>query len=335
MARRQSAWASKAAALTGSVPTLLAPFAFAPQLAVSVDEPPRTEQWLHELKWDGYRLVASVVEGKAHVWSRNALPWNSKVRGIVGALEQLGVSASFDGELVANTGSREDFGALQEALSGKRRAPMTLVLFDLLHLEGFSIERAPLIERKALLAELLGKKPPAGLAYSSHGHDAEATFEMAVEREFEGIISKRIDGPYLHSRSDMWRKTKVLETEEFAVVGYAPSESGRNPWGSLLLARPVDGRWVYAGRVGSGLSDSLRRSLEKHLQGGGPTPTVEVSADRPSLRRATWFEPRFVAEVFVRGFGTSGVLRQPSLKAIRPDKQVEDLAPLPRRRAPS
>lgn len=330
---RPTDWADRAAALTGARKAKLRAEPVAPELAVLGDAPPAGDDWLHELKWDGYRLIVTVVDGQAHVWSRNALPWTAKVPKIAAAAEALGARAAvLDGELIAGQGRQADFGVLQETLSGKRKGPLTLVLFDLLHLDGVSIEKAPLIERKTLLEELLGPKPPAGLAYSSHVlGDGSAAFQMAEQREFEGIISKRAHRPYVHGRGDDWRKTKVLQTDEFAVVGYTPPKGSRTGFGSLLLARPKGRGWEYAGRVGTGFSGELIRSLKKYLTGGGPEPTVAGEIDRASTRGATWFEPRFVAEVFIRGYGNSGVLRQPSLKAVRPDKDVRDLRSRDRR----
>ncbi|HEY0661462.1 MAG TPA: hypothetical protein VGD21_09125 [Lysobacter sp.] len=191
-------WAALAAELPLARKARLKAEPFKLQLALLGDAPPPGDEWLHELKWDGYRLAVTLVAGRAHIWSRNALPWTAKVPTIAAAIEALGVSdAALDGELIAGDGRQADFGVLQETLSGKRRGPLTLVLFDLLHLEGVAIERSTLVSRKALLEQLLGAKPPAGLAYSSHVvGDGAAAFKMAEQREFEGIISKRGARPY-------------------------------------------------------------------------------------------------------------------------------------------
>jgi bifunctional non-homologous end joining protein LigD len=333
--RRKIDWAARAAELPGARPARLKAEPFKPELAVLGDAAPPGDDWIHELKWDGYRLLVTLVDGKAYVWSRNALPWTGKVPAIAAAIETLGVqNAALDGELIAGEGRQADFNVLQRALSSEGGGPLNLALFDLVHLEGVSIEKSPLIERKALLEELLGAKPPAGLSYSSHVvGDGAAAFKMAEQQGFEGIISKRATRPYVHGRGDDWRKTKVLQSDEFAVVGYTPPKGSRTGFGSLLLARPKGRGWEFAGRVGTGFSGELIRSLKKHLSGGGPEPTVGGEIDRASTRGATWFEPRFVAEVFVRGYGTSGVLRQPSLKAVRPDKDPKDLRSSDRRKS--
>ncbi len=302
--------------------------AFAPQLAKLGDKPPDGEQWLHEIKWDGYRIAATVIKGRARLFSRNAIEWTQKVPEITAAVEALGLtSAALDGELIAGQGTKDDFNLLQATLSGAKQGSLTLVLFDLLHLDGIDISGSPLIDRKALLAKVL-ENPPSHLSLSSHvpGEGAKA-FELAAGNDFEGIISKRGDRPHHPGRSDDWRKTKSLASDEFAVVGYTAPKGSRSGFGSLLLARPdPDHGWSYAGRVGSGFSHELitkvSRTLDKNAKA---KPTVHVPAHDTDLRSAKWFAPQRVVEVFYRGIGGNGLLRQPSLKGLRPDKTPADL----------
>jgi bifunctional non-homologous end joining protein LigD len=326
---RRVDWAKRALALPGARKAKLKDEAFAPQLAKLVDVPPEGDAWLHEVKWDGYRLVTTIVGGQVRIWSRNAIEWTDKVPELRDALARLGLdSAALDGELIAGTGTQADFGLLQATLSGERQGSLSYVLFDLLHVDGVAIDRAPLVERKALLQALL-RDPPRHLAFSSHiPGDGKAAFELASSQAFEGIVSKRADGAYHAGRAEDWKKTKRLDSEEFAVVGVTPGKGARTGFGSLLLARadPVHG-WVYVGRVGSGFSDKQLRELAKRIgKSGSSTPSVHVPAVVDAdLRHAKWFAPMFVVEVIVRGTGNSGVLRQPSLKALRLDKDVADL----------
>jgi bifunctional non-homologous end joining protein LigD len=325
--RRKRDWAARALKLEHARKRASRPGFFAPQLARLVDHAPNGEQWLHELKWDGYRILASVANGKASLFSRNALDWTAKLPDIAAAIESLKLdSAALDGELIAGSGAKADFNTLQATLAGERAGALSLVLFDLLHIDGVDVSAAPLSQRKELLAGLL-RDPPPRLAYSSHVEgDGDAAYRLAVEREFEGIVSKRADRPHHAGRSDEWRKIKHLASEEFAVVGYTAAKGRRAGFGSLLLARP-DPRhgWVYAGRVGSGFSDASLREIADTLGEGTNKPTVELPVSDPELRRARWFEPMMVVEVFFRGIGGNGLLRQPSLKAMRPDKSPADL----------
>jgi bifunctional non-homologous end joining protein LigD len=331
--RRKVDLAAKAMKLTGAKKATLRNEAFEPQLAKLGDVAPSGAQWIHEVKWDGYRLVATIVGGKVRIWSRNAIEWTEKVPELRAALEELGVqSAALDGELIAGRGTQQDFNLLQATLSGEQQGGLSYVLFDLLHLEGVDIRKAPLVERKVLLEDLL-KAPIHHLAYSSHvpGDEGDAAFALAAEQKFEGIISKRGDRAHHGGRGDDWRKTKRLDSDEFAVVGTTPGQGSRTGFGSLLLARPdAEHGWSYAGRVGTGFTGELIRELVAHIgkRKTSTTPTVHVPAGAVTpadLKRATWFKPAFVVEVFIRGVGNSGVLRQPSLKTVRYDKDVDDL----------
>lgn len=321
-------WAALARKLPGARAARLSGEAFELQLARLGEGPPPGENWLHEVKWDGYRIAAAVAGGEVRLWSRNALEWTQKIPEIAAAIQALGLrSAALDGELIAGRGAREDFNLLQATLSGEKQGALALVLFDLLHIDGWDISAAPLLQRKALLEKLLERAGPH-LRYSSHAlGDGERAFELASEQGFEGIVSKRADRGHHPGRSDEWRKSKRLSSDEFAVVGYTPPKGSRSGFGSLLLARPdPDHGWVYAGRVGSGFSDEALGQVGARLPKGAAAASVHVPPHDTDLRAARWFRPSFVVEVFYRGIGGHGLLRQASLKTLRPDKTPADLA---------
>jgi bifunctional non-homologous end joining protein LigD len=330
--KRASGWAQKASKLSGAYRDKLPDAPFAPQLATLHDRPPKGDDWLHEIKWDGYRLTATVVGGRVRIWSRNAIEWTQKVPKLAAAIDVLGFqNAALDGELIAGKGTQADFNVLKTKLSTTAKQGLALVLFDIVHADGWHLDRVPLIERKELLQQVLAK-PPTGLAYSAHiPSDGAAAFALAAEQKFEGIISKLADSTYHQGRrTDDWWKIKALGSDEFAVVGFTPSKNLRAGFGSLLLASPdpsTKSGWRYAGKVGTGFSGTQLRELRAFMGDvGSPTPTVEISDEkRKDLAHATWFLPLFVVEVFTRGRSTSGVLRQPSFKAVRTDKDVEDL----------
>ncbi|ADV27265.1 DNA ligase D [Pseudoxanthomonas suwonensis 11-1] len=325
---RRKDWKKRALALDGSRAADAPDGPFQPQLARLGQAAPEGEQWLHEIKWDGYRILATVEEGEVRLWSRNALEWTDRVPEIRDAVKALGLrSAALDGELIAGSGTREDFNLLQATLSGERPGTLAYVLFDLLHVDGVDITEASLLERKELLQAVL-EKGPAHLAYSSHiPGDGRQAIALAAERHFEGIISKRADRPYRPGRGDDWRKTKQLASDEFAIVGYTAPQGSRTGFGSLLLARPdAKHGWRYVGRVGTGFSDEMLRELAPRLaKDTSSKPTAHVDTMDTALRRATWVPPRMVVEVFYRGIGGQQLLRQASLKTLRPDKDIEDL----------
>ncbi|HET6805431.1 MAG TPA: DNA ligase D [Frateuria sp.] len=300
---------------------------FKPELAILRENPPAGEQWLHEVKWDGYRILATVADGRVELWSRNGLTWSDKIPDIRQAIESLGIgSARLDGELIAlSADGQADFNALQKTLSGEANAPLAYMLFDLPYLEGYDLSNTPLHVRKAIL-EVLLEDAPAHLSYSSHVvGNGDQVFTMASAQKLEGILSKRVDSPYRAGRGDDWLKIKRVESDEFAVVGYTAPKGGRKGFGALLLARPApDGGWHFMGQVGSGFSHRQLLDLSRTLATGGSSkPTVRNPED--AGRGVTWIEPTAVAEVNYRGIGNQGLLRQPSLKAMRPDKSPADL----------
>lgn len=302
---------------------------FPPQLARLRETPPKGDEWVHEVKWDGYRILTGIADGEVLLWSRNALPWNDRIPEIVQAIKGLGLdSARLDGELIAlDASGRSDFNALQRTLSGEAQAPLVYMLFDVPYLQGYDLSRAALVDRKALLERLLAHAPKH-LAYSAHnvGH-GDNVFAMAMDQKLEGIIAKRAKGAYQSGRGDDWQKIKRLESDEFAVVGYTPAKGSRLAFGSLLLAKPDgNGGWTYVGRVGTGFTDEMLRELGKTLtKHGSKKPTLRIEAVDPTLRGALWVPPTAVVEVYYRGIGNKDLLRQPSLKALRTDKSPDDL----------
>ncbi len=303
---------------------------FKPQLTDHRDTAPDGERWLHEIKWDGYRLLADVHEGEVTLRSRNGLDWTADFPEVVQAVQALPVrDARLDGELVVlDDNGRSDFAALQRVIDGSSKQPLRYIVFDLPGVAGVDISRAPLLQRKALLKELIGDKPGT-LAFSEHVIDhGPAVFEASGKAGFEGIVSKQVDAPYVNTRARSWVKVKHEDTDEFLIIGHTAPKGSRLGFGSLLLATPDKGGLRYVGRVGTGFDDEGLRALAATL---APLAVKEAVLELPAhvpLRAASvrWVKPVTVAEVAFRGWGKEGLLRQASFKRLRSDKKKEYLA---------
>ena len=322
-------WASRARALAGAKPAA-GKIPFTPQLCSSRQAAPRGEDWLHEIKWDGYRLLAELDAGKVSLRTRNGLDWTEKFPEIAGAIAGLPVDhATLDGELVALDGrGRSDFSALQRALKAHETGALRYLVFDLPRLAGTDLSASRLIERKQLLESLLDSAPTPPLAYSRHivGH-GDKVLAASKRQGVEGIISKRIDAPYVQARSGSWVKVKHEDSDDFVVVGYTAPKGARSKFGALLMARRHQGNLVYAGRVGTGFDDATLRSVFQRLS---PLVQKQATVELPAHTTIAagdvhWLKPRLVAEVAFRGWGKEGLLRQAAFKRLREDKDLEQL----------
>lgn len=327
--KAESRWHARALKLQGARDRPY-PRAFKPQLTDHRDAAPDGDRWLHEIKWDGYRLLADLHGGEVKLRSRNGLDWTGDFPEVVQAVQALPVDdARLDGELVVlDEKGRSDFAALQRVIDGSSKAPLRYLLFDLPGVAGVDISAAPLLERKTLLKALIGDTPGT-LAFSDHvlGHGPQV-FAASGKAGYEGIVSKQVDAPYVNVRARSWVKVKHEDTDEFLIVGHTAPKGSRVGFGSLLLATPDKDGLRYVGRVGTGFDDDSLRALARTLK---PLAVEDAAVALPAhvpFRAASvhWVKPVRVAEVAFRGWGKEGLLRQASFKRLRSDKSGEDLA---------
>ncbi|MDB5713619.1 MAG: ligD [Sphingomonadales bacterium] len=298
-----------------------APAFRAVQLATLVDSVPAGDRWIHEMKYDGYRTLISVGAGGGKAFTRSGLNWTEKFQGIVDSASELASSALFDGEaVVLDADGKTSFQGLQAALKDDRSA-IIYYAFDLLELDGEDLTKIPLLERKAKLAEVIGKGTDR-IRYSDHiVGKGEQLFSSFCEAGLEGVVSKRADSPYSGTRSSNWLKTKCIRRQEFIIVGWTPSDKTRG-FRSLLLGVNGEDGLKYAGKAGTGFSsDEMDRllALMKPLE----TKTPTVDAPRAAVRGAHWIKPKLVAEVAFTEFTEEGVMRHPSYIGLREDKKPE------------
>ncbi|WP_380785280.1 DNA ligase D [Sphingomonas sp. R86521] len=300
------------------------------QLCTLVDAVPTGTAWLHEVKYDGYRALVAVANGKAKVFTRSGLDWTDKFPGIAAAAAKLPVkTALIDGEIVAFKDGQPDFSTLKDAISAN--GEMTMFAFDLLELDGEDLTPLSNLDRKARLQPLIGSD--THLQYSDHVIGAgEQLFETMCREGLEGIVSKRADAPYVGKRTKAWLKVKCIRRQEFVIVGWLPSDKKRG-FKSLLLGVNGHDGYVYVGKVGTGFDQALMTELREKLDGlERKTPTVQ--APKAAVRGARWVTPKLVAEVAFAETTPDGVLRHSSFIGLREDKAAKDVvaetpAPLP------
>jgi len=297
------------------------------QLATLVSEPPSGSEWLHEIKYDGYRILCFVIDGQVKVFTRNGHDWTDRFSSLVPALSKLKVkNAVLDGEVVVlDDKGISSFHGLQNALSGEgQAAPMQVYLFDLLYLDGKNICHEPLLARKKILEKLL-KNVHAPLHFSSHLEWSPTLLQQLCQAGLEGLVSKRKSSFYVEGRGKSWLKSKCNKRQEFIIVGFTKSKSGPRAFGSLQLAYVKDQRLHYAGKVGTGFSADFAATLHKKLSplivAKAPVEGADVSAQRGT----TWLKPKILCEVSFAEWTGDGHLRHPSFVALREDKKAEEV----------
>ena len=300
-----------------------------PALATLKPAPPAGAQWLHEVKFDGYRLQARLEDAEIRLLTRTGLDWTDRFGpDIADALRALPArQAIIDGELVVESGAgASSFPALQADLSAGRKDRFVFYAFDLLYLDGSDLRKDPLIRRKQALEKLVGAEP-GRVRFSAHFQETGSmVLRHACRLSLEGIISKQADVPYRSGRGKTWIKSKCSERQEFVVAGFLPSTTSDKLVGSLALGVFKDGKLDYVGRVGTGFSAAVAGELRDRLD------RMRID-ENPFSRRLTadeargvrFVRPELVAEVEFRAWTADGLLRHASFRGLREDKPAGDV----------
>src|SRR5512132_1215359 len=272
-----------------------------PCLATLSDKPPDSDTWIHEIKFDGYRIQARLDRGKVTLFTRKGLDWTTKFPTIAAAVAKLpATTALSDGEVVSEgDDGLSSFSLLQQDLKASRHDRMVFYIFDLLHLNGTNLRQFPLAARKNALASLLRKQPgPLRLSESLSG-PGTSLLEHACKMGLEGIISKLAEASYAPGRGHDWIKTKCSDRQEFVVAGCMPSTADARAVGALVLGFYDGGKLKYAGRTGTGFTHQISRSLLRKLKSLAisETPFDTIPAEERGARKPTWVEPKMVVEV--------------------------------------
>lgn len=305
------------------------------QLATLVDKPPDGESWVHEIKFDGYRLLGFVSGGEARLITRNGKDWTSKFKSLATALENLSVE---DGVLdmeavVLDAEGKSSFQSLQAALGGRGGASKIVgYVFDLLFLNGDDLTRESLIARKEKLETVLkAAKQSTVLRYSQHvTGQGQQMLAKACEKGLEGIIAKDANAPYTPGRNKSWLKIKCGKRQEFVIVGFSDARKGERAIGALYLGYRNDGKLQYAGKVGTGFSMKSAGELADLLE--------TISVTKPTFSRAEtsglaagewqavhWVKPSLICEVAFTEWTDDGKIRHPSFQGLREDKEASEV----------
>lgn len=300
------------------------PHFITPMLATAVDKPFSSNEWLFELKLDGYRAIAELRNGKLLFYSRNGLSLIKRYPPIVVALRKLKMDMVLDGEIVLlNEKGKPDFQKLQN-YSRNNSYSLAYYVFDILSFEGNDLKDLPLIERKKLLKKVLRKT--GTVRFCSHIEEHGEDFFRAVKAEdMEGIIAKRIDSAYHPgARSREWLKIKNHKSQEAIIIGYTEPKGSRSHFGSILLAQYDRNRLKYIGHAGTGFTDTSLKDLLAKMK-----PLVASRSPFPTplktRNRVTWLRPKLVCEIGYSEITKDGKLRHPVFKGLRPEKKSETI----------
>lgn len=312
---------------------IAAPRFIKPCLAKLAHAPPSGANWLHEIKYDGYRVQARIdSDGSVSFTTRNSLDWTGRFRALAGEFKKLKVrNTLIDGEVVVqDEKGASSFTRLVAELKAGRSEAMLFYAFDLLFLDGHDTRSLHLANRKELLVTLLSKLPKASrLRFSQHFEEDGASLLAEVcKLGLEGIISKRADLPYRSGRCGDWLKLKCILTDEFVIGGYTNSTAMKQAIGALLLGYFEHGAFVYAGRVGTGFSHATAHHLWRELQGlrRARSPYAQrLTADQ--VRNAYWVKPELVAQIEYRSRTADKLVRHATFRALRDDKPASEIGP--------
>jgi bifunctional non-homologous end joining protein LigD len=283
-----------------------------PSLATSIDKVPAGERWIHEIKFDGYRIQVHLRDAAVKVFTRRGNDWTNRFRKIAADAWNINAgSAIIDGEVVVPAvDGTTDFSVLQNELKGRSKK-IVMVAFDLLYLNGYDLRRLPLFERKALLKKIIDK---TDIQFSeSFEIDGREMYKHACKTGLEGVVSKVRDSRYVSGRVNDWVKKTCAQRETLAIAGFALD--GKK-WDGIYLGRRKGKELIYAGKVDHGFDSASAKHLQARLK---PLIRETQPYAKKIAHRGIWVEPSLLAEIEYRAKSAEGKVRHPFFKGIRED----------------
>ncbi|HWM40904.1 MAG TPA: DNA ligase D, partial [Burkholderiales bacterium] len=296
-----------------------------PQLATLVTAPPKTGDWVYEVKHDGYRMLSRIARGGARLFTRSGRDWTDRLSHLARALGKLGLDGTWlDGEIVAlRADGRASFQALQNAFDAGAASTIVYYVFDAPFLDGRDLRQLPLRERKERLKRSLKTSDSVRFSEDLSGTGDEV-LEHACKLGLEGLIGKQAESVYVGGRSRTWIKLKCRMRQDFIIAGYTKPRGSRHGFGALVLGvYEKPGKLVYAGKVGTGFDDELLTSLPQEFS---KLKRSDSPLENPPRERAIqWLRPKLVAQVEFAERTDHGVIRQGSFMGLREDMPAKSV----------
>jgi len=289
-------------------------------LAMLVNQAFNGENWIFEIKWDGYRAMADISKGVVSLYSRNFSSFNAHYPDVVKDLSKVKESVLLDGEIIASSKGHIGFQALQTA--GHSGAKITFMIFDILFLSGVDLRALPLMKRKAMLRNFLKKYSRLKNIKESDYISGEGKrfYQLAVKRNLEGIMAKKKDSPYVSGeRTQYWLKIKHHKSDEAVIVGFTAPRGSRKKFGSIILAQYVKRKLVFIGYTGTGFSEKILNELYGKMR-RLIVKSSPFKENIPIHAPITWIKPALVAQVKFAEWTAAHIMRQPVYLGLRGDK---------------